>query len=133
MIDTPINDHHFAQRIASGSLSGSKCGDCGKLFVPPRPVCECGSTQLDWEEVSGNGKLVAFTCIAIGPPSMNEYGFDRDNPYVSAVIELTEGPRVVARLDGVDAQTPGSIQIGLNVKVDFEASRPDGGLVFRPM
>jgi len=51
-------------------------------------------------------------------------GYDRDHPYCSAVVELDEGPRVVARLDGVDAGRPQTIQIGMRLvaRLDGEAA-----------
>ena len=69
--------------------------------------------------MQGTGKLAAFTCIAIGPPFMIEQGFDRNNPYCSAVIELAEGPRVVARVEGVDARQPEEIRVGMRLVARF--------------
>jgi uncharacterized OB-fold protein len=88
------------------------------------------------EEMSGSGKLSAFTCIAIGPSFMRAEGFDRKNPYCSGVVELTEGARVDARIEGVDTQNPENIKIGTSMKVQF-LHRPEDGpartyLAFRP-
>lgn len=46
---------------------------------------------------------------------MQEAGFNRENPYCTGVVKLDEGPRVVARIEGVDARNPESIEIGLPV------------------
>ena len=69
--------------------------------------------------MSGKGRLAAFTCIAIGPPSMVEEGYDRNHPYCTGVIELDEGPRMVARIDGVDAQNPETIKIGTSLMMKY--------------
>ena len=61
----------------------------------------------------GDGKLVAFTCISIGPPAMQEEGYSRDNPYCTGVVQLDESPRIVARIEGVDTRNPETIQIGV--------------------
>jgi len=74
---------------------------------------------MEWVEMQGNGKLAAFTCIAIGPPFMIREGYDRKHPYVSGVVELEEGVKVVARIDGVDGSKPETIKIGTPLKVEF--------------
>jgi uncharacterized OB-fold protein len=74
---------------------------------------------MEWVETGGEGQLVAFTCISIGPPAMIEEGYDRNNPYCSGAVELTEGPRVVAQIEGVDTLHPETIKIGTPVKAIF--------------
>ncbi len=66
--------------------------------------------------MEGVGRLVAFTSISIGPPSMVQQGYGRDNPYCTGVVELKEKTRVVARLKGVDSLNPDTIKVGLPVK-----------------
>jgi len=101
-------------------LMGSRCQKCGAFFVPPRPICtKCYANEMEWVETKGNAKLVTFTCIAIGPPFMIKEGYDRKRPYVSGVVELEEGARVVARIEGVDGSKPESIQIGIPLQVEF--------------
>jgi len=90
---------------------------------------------MEWQVVTGTGRLVAFTSISIGPPWMIEHGFDRNNPYCTGVVELDDGPRVVARLDSVDAQHPDRIKIGTPLKIKLDKKRLAGSklaLVFVP-
>ncbi len=120
MKERPMSDYEFEQFLNEEKLMGSRCIACGALFVPPRAVCiTCYRSEMEWAEMRGIGKLAAFTCIAIGPPSMIEEGYDRNNPYCSGVIELAEGPRVVARIEGVDALNPENIKIGTPLKMRF--------------
>ena len=120
MEERPMSDYAFEQFLNEEKLMGSRCGVCGALFVPPRLIClQCHRSEMEWAEMKGTGKLAAFTCIAIGPPSMIEEGYDRNNPYCSGVVKLAEGPRVVARIEGVDARNPEHIQIGTPLKVKF--------------
>lgn len=65
--------------------------------------------------MKGSGRLVALTSISIAPPAMQEEGFNRKNPYCTGVVRLDEGPRVVARIEGVDARNPETIEIGIPV------------------
>jgi uncharacterized OB-fold protein len=74
---------------------------------------------MEWFESKGKGNLAAFTAITVGPPRMVELGYNRNNPYVSSVVELEEGCRVDARLEGVDPKKPEEIKIGMPVKVKF--------------
>jgi len=99
---------------------GSRCKECGALFVPPRPICiQCNGSEMEWVEMKGKGRLHAFTCIAVVPPSMMEEGYGRDHPYCSGVVELEEGPRVVARIEQVDASKPEEIKVGMPLTVKF--------------
>jgi len=134
---TPFNDISYERFLSEEKLMGSRCRDCSTLFIPPRPVCiECYSSEMDWVEMKGKGKLAAFTCIAIGPPFMAKEGYDRKHPYVSGVVELEEGVKVVARIDGVDGSKPETIKIGTPLKVEFlrrgEGKNLTTFLAFRP-
>ena len=115
-----INDISYETYLKEEKLMGSRCGSCRALFLPPRPICtECHSPGMEWEEVEGRGKLVSFTCIAVGPPSMKAEGFDRNNPYCLGVVELGGGVRVVARIQGVDTRNPGTIRIGMPLSARY--------------
>jgi hypothetical protein len=133
----PFNDISYERFLSEDKLMGSKCRRCGVLSVPPRSICiKCYSSELEWVEMKGNGKLAAFTCIAIGPPFMIKEGYDRKHPYVSGVVELEEGVKVVARIEGVDASKPETIEIGAPLRVEFlhrgEGENSTTFLAFRP-
>lgn len=137
MTDHTISDRAFARLLQQGELKGSKCTACDALFVPPRRLCpHCHLTDMRWAPIEGTGRLLAFTCISIGPPSMVAQGFNRDRPYCSAVVELDEGPRVVARIEGVDAQHPEGIQIGMRLVAQLGEHGPSedapAPLIFAP-
>jgi uncharacterized OB-fold protein len=137
MEDRPFNDISYERFLSDDRLMGSRCQKCGSLFVPPRSICiKCHGSEMKWAEIRGKGKLAAFTCIAIGPPFMTKEGYDRKHPYVSGVVELEEGARVVARIEGVDGTKPESIKIGTPLKVEFlhrgEGANATTFLAFRP-
>ena len=85
----------------------------------------------------GAGRLVAITSISIGPPAMQEEGFDRENPYCTGVVKPDEGPRVVARIEGVDSRNPESIEFGVPVDAIYlhrgEGEDRKTQLDFRPV
>ena len=120
MEERPFSDISFESYLKEEKLMGSRCKKCGNLFVPPRPICiDCRSSEMEWEQMSGNGNLAAFTCIAIGTAAMIAEGYDRKNPYISGVVELEEGARVDARIEGLDGNKPEEIQVGMPLVVKY--------------
>ena len=120
MAPRPFSDIEYNQYLVEEQLMGARCKKCSQLYVPPRPLCpECRSRDLVWTAMTGRGRLAGFTCIAIGPAFMREEGYDRNNPYCVGVVELEEGGRVDARIEGVDTTKPETIRIGMPLKVDF--------------
>lgn len=115
-----FSDISYQQFLNEEKLMGSKCKRCGTLYTPPRPICiKCHGREMQWIELKGKGKLVAFTCIAVGPPFMVQEGYDRKHPYISGVVELEERVKVDARIEGVDGSKPEAIRIGTPVVVKF--------------
>jgi uncharacterized OB-fold protein len=118
--DRPFTAASFNQFLSENKLMGSRCPHCQEIFLPPRAICpKCHSNQMEWVEMSGKGKLAAFTSIYIGPTFMNEAGFGKDNPYITGIVELEEGVKISALVLGLDARHPESIQIGIPLKVEF--------------
>ena len=137
MEQRPFSDISYEQFLNEEKLMGSKCKKCGDLSIPPRPVCtKCYGSELEWVQMKGKGKLAAFTCIAVGPPHMVEEGYNRQHPYCSGVVDLEEGGRVVARIEGVNASQPETIKVGMPLTVEFlhrgEGEDSKTYLAFRP-
>lgn len=90
------------------------CVPCGAFFFYPRAACpRCLSSRIEWRTVSGRGRLHTFTLVHRGPK-----GFPLESPYVLAMVELDEGPRIMTNLVDVDA-TPDTVRIGMPVEVTF--------------
>jgi uncharacterized OB-fold protein len=110
----------FYSLLAEHKLVGTRCGSCGALYLPPRPLCTaCYSDDMAWSEFSGKGKLLAFTTIHIAPTAMIAAGYGRDNPYCTGIVQLEEGPAISAQILGVDATHPEQIAIGTPLQVAF--------------
>jgi len=120
MEERPFTDLSYEQFLNEEKIMGSRCKKCQALYLPPRPICiKCFGDEMEWVEMKGKGKLVAFTCIGVGPPFMTEEGFDRNNPYCSGVVELEEQVRIDARIEGFDNTKPETIKVGTPVTVEF--------------
>lgn len=116
----PFTAAEFNQHLAQHKLVGSRSLTSNNLYVPPRPMCPATHTyDMELVELSGQGKLVAFTVITIAPTQMIEAGYNRNNPYCAGIVELAEGPKVSAQIIGVDVAHPETIKIGTPVKVAF--------------
>src|SRR5688572_10309306 len=104
----------YWEAAAGGELLLKRCGACGKTHFPPRHLCPaCWSDQLEWTRSCGNGTVYTFTVMHRAP--MPE--FIARVPYVVALIDLDEGPRLMANIVGDDALQS---QIGDRVAVCFE-------------
>jgi len=136
-ISPPFTAAAFNQFLAEKKLMGSHCPNCKVTYLPPRAICpECLGDEMAWVEVSGKGKLVAYTSIYIAPTFMIEQGFDRSHPYLTGIVELEEGPKISAHLLGFDATLPEQVQIGTPLKVAFwehgEGDEKQTALAFQP-
>lgn len=125
----------FYRFINEKKLMGSKCKFCGTLFLPPRPIClNCHHNKMEWTQLSGKGKLKAYTTIAIGPTFMLKKGYDRKNHYCSGIVELEEGLGISALILGMDTKKPENIKIGTSLEIDFSKIKTENkiiSLVFR--
>jgi len=120
MKDIPFTIASFDKFIEEKKLMASKCLRCSALWLPPRPIClTCKSDELEWIELNGKGKLVAFTVIGVGPIPMIDAGYNRENPYCAGIVEVEEGPRISAQILGVDVAYPENIKIGIPLTATF--------------
>jgi hypothetical protein len=120
MPEARFNDISYQRFLEQQKLMGCRCRSCGARYVPPRPLCtQCYGSDLEWIAYSGRGRLAAFTCIRVVPPLMQGWGYGRQKPYCSGVVELDEGGRVVALIDDVDPTRPQDITVGMPVAVKY--------------
>jgi uncharacterized OB-fold protein len=110
-------------------LTLQRCRGCGRFFFYPRAVCpHCFGAELEWQRVSGRGTLHTFTIVHRGLRD-----FPLGPPYVIAIVELAEGPRLMTNLVGVEPD-PTRVRIGLAVEVVFEDVSAEIALPrFRPL
>lgn len=113
---TPVNQP-FWDGAKAGKLMMQRCKDCHSWVFCPRPICvECNSANLEWVQLSGKGKVFSFTVIreVVGNALR---GFAPDIPYVTAWIDLDEGPRFCSNIIGCPLE---SVKIDMPVQVAFE-------------
>ena len=105
----------FYDAAARGELLMQR-GPSGTVLPPEaRTDPDSGSTDLEPVVVSGEGTLVSWAVVHRAPlPVLAEAV-----PYVSAVVELAEGPWVMVRLLAVD---PAELRAGIRVRAAYVAS-----------
>jgi uncharacterized protein len=132
----PFTASSFKRFVNEEKLVGTRCIDCAAVYIPPRAICpHCHSNNLEWTELSGKGRIAAFTSIYIAPTFMIEQGYGREAPYLTGIVTLNEGPRISARIFGLDPTNPQENWIGIPVLAEFlkhgEGEEKKTELVFR--
>jgi hypothetical protein len=86
-------------------MIGTKCLTCNSVYYPPKTLCpNCRSKgKLEEIQLSGKGKIISYTVIR-APPE----GFEKYAPYVIAIIQLDEGPKISGQIvDDTERIEPG--------------------------
>jgi len=104
----------YWQAAKEHRLALPKCEDCSQFWFPPSRTCpHCLSTNVSFQNVSGRGKVFSFvTFHRVYRPA-----FAEDVPYVVALVELEEGPRVLTNILGV---THEDVRCEMPVEVVFD-------------
>ncbi len=96
-----------------------KCKSCGTLQHPPYLYCpQCSSEEAEWIEASGKATLYAYTVNEFAVP----FPFWDDLPYVTAIIDLAEGVRMISNV--VDCP-PAELVNGMPLEVVFDDVSPE--------
>jgi len=98
----------FWSAAAEGRLIVQRCPACGERQFYPRTLCTTCGASPEWEEASGRGVVHTFTVIRQNGSSP----FREELPYVVAMIELDEGPRMMGNVTGC---APGDVFVGMPV------------------
>lgn len=128
-LPTPTPDSKpFWEAAKRHELRIQRCVDCKEAFFYPRNTCPgCLSGRVEWFNASGRGKLHTFSIVYRGlryPPL--------EPPYVLAMVELDEGPRLMTNLVGIEPD-PARIRCDMAVVVDWADVTPEVTLPrFRP-
>lgn len=98
----------------AGRLRLQRCGQCAAWLFYPRSHCpHCLSDRLTWVDSAGEGVIYTYSVhYRAAHPA-----FKAALPYVVAVVELSEGVRLLANLPGA---RPEQVYIGAPVRVCFE-------------
>jgi uncharacterized OB-fold protein len=103
----------YWEAARQGRLLIAECAECGKVHHYPRPFCPfCWSEDVNPVQADGTGTLYTYSTVYVNdlPP------FKERLPYVAAIVELDEGPRLMTTIEGTNA---GDLRVGMPVTVVF--------------
>lgn len=125
--DPPVGDmstQEYWDAAGRRELLIKRCEECGRAHHYPRPFCPyCWSSKVHWEQASGKATLYTYSVVR-----QNELQAARV-PYVAAIVDLEEGPRMMTNVVGVD---PADVSIGMALAVDYAPAGETLIPVFRP-
>lgn len=102
----------FIDFLDKGTVAGTKCRTCGASYFPPRPDCsKCFSSNMEWVEISGRGKLISYSKLIYAPT-----GFEADLPYSIALVEFPNQWKVFGRLSKEIKEE--EITIGMDLMIE---------------
>ncbi len=113
----------YFEACARGELLIQECPECQNRQHYPRAWCTaCGATP-EWLTTQGAGTIHTFTIVR----QHREKPFDRELPYVVAMIELSEGPKLMGNVTDCD---PSDVHIGMPVEVYMVQAAADVAVPF---
>jgi uncharacterized protein len=105
------DNREFLAAWQAGRLVVQACGDCGRSFFYPRPLCpHCWSDRLEWRDLPGDGEIVSFSLVY----RPNHSAFVGEVPIVLAEIKVAAGVTMLCRVVGA---RPASLRAGLPVRL----------------
>ncbi|MCW4029519.1 MAG: Zn-ribbon domain-containing OB-fold protein [Candidatus Bathyarchaeota archaeon] len=108
----PFTIEQFYKFLSQGKLMAGKCLTCGKIHLPPRPLCDnCYSQQFQWLPINGKGKLLTYTVIHVAPQQ-----FQSLTPYAVGIVELETGLKIPGMIQGLGQE---QLKIGMELTLDF--------------
>jgi uncharacterized protein len=110
---TPLTEPYW-EGARRGELLIQRCPACSHQWHPPLPRCPvCHSSSVAWIPVSGRGRVYTFTVVY----HATHVAMKDRVPYISALIQLEEGPRVLTNLVHCLEE---DVSVDLPVRVVFE-------------
>jgi uncharacterized OB-fold protein len=120
----PVPDPESApywDAVNAERLVVQRCTRCGNHQLYPRPHCIRCRGPVEWVEANGRGTVYSFTVIR----QNFSRSFKHLIPYVVALVDLDEGPRLMTNIVGC---APDEVRIGMPVRATFERVTDDASL-----
>jgi hypothetical protein len=104
----------FWEATTRGELVVQWCEECQEAQFHPGPLCRTCGGEPGWKVTNGRGAVYTYTIVhqSRTPP------FDKLVPYIVAMIDLDDGPRMMTNLIGCPVD---EVHVGQRVEVAFAA------------
>jgi hypothetical protein len=110
------NWREYPQRYRREAVRFKKSG---KVYYPPRTIDpETGDTEHEMTVLPDTGKILTYTVIRVAPSQWTDL-----SPYALALVELTDGTRVMAQMTDCDVN---AVKIGMEVRLEFRRIQTEG-------
>ncbi|MEU3852811.1 OB-fold domain-containing protein [Streptomyces sp. NPDC029554] len=122
--DVPETDpftRAYWSAAAEGRLLIRRCRACGRAHHYPREFCpHCWSEDVTWETASGRATLYTWSVVHRNdlPP------FTDRTPYVAAVVDLAEGPRMTTEIVRAEAEAEAGAEADAEAGADRAGGAP---------
>ena len=117
---TAVKDDFFSKPLYpldKVRLMGSKCRDCGEVFLGHVIACEhCQGENLESIPLGRTGTLYSYTINRIRPPG-DYKGSDSFQPFAVGLVELPEGIRILSVLTDCDFD---KLKVGMDLELSIE-------------
>jgi uncharacterized OB-fold protein len=119
-LPSPDNDtEEFWAGTREHRLVIQRCGACGDAYFYPRPFCpKCWSDDVTSVAASGDATLYTWSVVHVNdlPP------FHERVPYVAAIVDLVEGPRMMTNVVDCDST---DLEVGMALRVSYRELTPE--------
>lgn len=103
-LDAESPEYFFRHSLENGEFKLQQCNCCQQYVFYPRLLCPlCGSGKLTWMHASGKG--IVYSCSTARNDGREDYNI--------SLIDLAEGPRMLARVTDIK---PDEVYIGMPVE-----------------
>ena len=113
-------EQQFKNFLSEGKFMIQRCKSLNQFFFHPRVAFPgSGERDLEWVEASGNGVVFSSSCNRRLPEKGGDFNL--------SLITLEEGPRMMARVEGID---PDKVEIGQKVKARISSLNGEPAIIF---
>ena len=113
-------EQQFKNYLSQGKFMIQRSKSLNQFFFHPRVAFPgTGERDLEWVEASGNGIVHSTTCNRRLPEKGGDFNL--------SLITLEEGPRMMARVEGVE---PDKVDIGQKVKARISELNGEPVIIF---
>ena len=113
-------EQQFKNYLSQGKFMIQRSKSLNQFFFHPRVAFPgTGERDLEWVEASGNGIVHSTTCNRRLPEKGGDFNL--------SLITLEEGPRMMARVEGV---APDKLDIGQKVKARISDLNGEPAIIF---
>ena len=120
LIGTVGPEQQFKNFLSEGKFMIQRCKSLNQFFFHPRVAFPgSGERDLEWVEASGNGVVYSSSCNRRLPGKGGDFNL--------SLITLEEGPRIMARVEGID---PDKVEIGQKVKARISSLNGEPAIIF---